>query len=153
LLDAQYQKYEGMTIANIRFDPSEQPLDASELHDLLPLQIGKPLHISDVRGAIDRLFATGRYTDIQVDAAPYNGGVALTLRTRNRWFLGAVSISGNPSSPPTPGQLENASNLDLGTPYTAARLQAAVAGEQRLLESTGLFRATVRADPDWDSTA
>jgi outer membrane protein insertion porin family len=153
LLHAQYQKYEGMTIANIRFDPPEQPLDASELHDILPLEIGKPLHISDVRRAIDRLFATGRYLDIQVDAEPYNGGVAIAIRTKNRWFIGAVSVSGKPSSPPTPGQLENAANLDLGAAYSEPKLQAAVAGQERLLENNGLFRASVKAFQDWDSTA
>jgi outer membrane protein insertion porin family len=153
LLHAQYQKYEGLTIANIRFDPPDQPLDASELHDILPLQIGKPLHISEVRRAIDRLFATGRYVDIQVDAEPYNGGVAITIRTKSRWFIGAVSVSGNPSSPPTPGQLENAANLDLGAAYSETKLQAAVAGQERLLQNNGLFRGAVKVFPDWDTTA
>lgn len=150
---AQYQKYQGMTIANIQFDPREQPLDASELHDILPLQMGKPLRISDVRDAIDRLFATGRYLDIQVDAKPYNGGVAITIVTKSRWFIGDVAAMGNYSSPPTAGQLENAANLDLGTAYSDAKLQEAVSNEQHLLESNGLFRAKVKPVLDWDTTA
>src|SRR4051812_5640144 len=77
-LRAQYQKYEGLPITNIQFEPREQPLEASELHDLLPLQIGKALRIGDVRTAIDRLFATGRYVDLQVDAQPYQQGAAIT---------------------------------------------------------------------------
>lgn len=150
---AQYQKYEGMTIANIQFDPVRQPLDASELHDLLPVQTGKPLHISEVRASIERLFATGRYLDIQVDAKPYNGGVAITFLTKERWFIGDVSAPGGLSAPPTAGQLENAANLDLGAPYSDAKLQTALAAQKRLLESNGLFRATVTPSLDWDTTA
>ena len=30
----------------------------------------QPLHAADVRAGIERLFATGRYADIQVDAEP-----------------------------------------------------------------------------------
>ena len=65
---AQYQKYEGMTVTNIQFDPPDQPLEAAELHDILPLKMGQPLRMADVRASIERLFATGRYADIQVDA-------------------------------------------------------------------------------------
>src|SRR5437764_2424485 len=69
LLRAQYQKYEGQTVTNIKFEPPEaQPLTATELHDLLPLKMSQPLRIADVRTSIERLFATGRYADIQVEA-------------------------------------------------------------------------------------
>ena len=85
---AQYQKYEGMPITNIQFDPPEQPLEAAELHDILPVKIGQPAHITDVRSAIERLFATGRYADIRVDAQPYRDGVAVTFVTKNSWFVG-----------------------------------------------------------------
>jgi outer membrane protein insertion porin family len=152
-LRAQYQKYEGMTISNIQFEPRDQPLEAAELHELLPLQIGKPLHITDVRTTIDRLFATGRYVDLRVDAQPYNGGVAITIVTKNRWFIGSVGVLGSPPSPPSVGQLENAANLDLGAPFTDAKLQEAQADQTRLLESNGLFRARLKPILDWDSTA
>jgi hypothetical protein len=34
----QAPKYEGKPILIIQFDPKEQPLDATELHDILPLK-------------------------------------------------------------------------------------------------------------------
>ena len=70
---AQYQKYEGMTITNIQFDPPDQPLEAAELHDILPVKMGQPAHITDVRSAIERLFATGRYADIRGGRAALSG--------------------------------------------------------------------------------
>ena len=152
-LPAQAPKYEGMTITNIQFDPKEQPLEPTELHEILPLQMNRPLRLADVRASIDKLFATGRYTDIQVDAQTYNGGVAITFRTRNRWFIGAVAIGGRVRNPPGAGPLENATNLELGEPFSEAKLNAAIAGQQRLMEQNGLFRATVQPGLDWDTTA
>ena len=91
---AQSQKYEGMMVRNIQFVPEAQPLGASELHELLPLKMNQPLHTGDVRASIEKLFATGTYADIQVDAQPYHDGVAIVFHTKNSWFIGAVSVRG-----------------------------------------------------------
>ena len=146
---AQYQKYEGMMITNIQFDPPDQPLEAAELHEILPLKMGQPAHITGIRAAIERLFATGRYADIRVDAQPYRDGVALTFVTKASWFVGGISISDSVASPPTKGQLENATNLDLGEAYSDAKLKEGIAAQQHLLESNGLFRARIQPFFDW----
>ena len=56
-LRAQYAKYEGLTVRNIQFDPVRQPLEAAELHEILPMKIGAPLSRAEVRASIERLFA------------------------------------------------------------------------------------------------
>jgi outer membrane protein assembly complex protein YaeT len=147
---AQYQKYDGKEVLTIQFDPVEQPLDPSELHEILPLKIHQPLTMASVRASIERLFATGRYADIQVDAEPYQNGVIVRFLTKNSWFIGSVSAVGSLSNP-TPGQLENATRLDLGQPYTEAKLREAVAGQQRLLESNGLYLSGIHPVLDYDS--
>ena len=53
ILVAQYQQFEGRKIAVIRFDPAQQPLDADELHRILPLKAGDPLKAETVRAAIE----------------------------------------------------------------------------------------------------
>ncbi len=148
----QGAKYEGMTVTNIRFEPAEQPLDAGQLHDLLPIRMNQPLHAADVRESIARLFATGRYTDIAVDAQPYNGGVAILFRTKAAWFIGAVTVEGRIASPPTLGQLENATDLNLGEPYTEEKLKRALSEQQRLFEANGLYDAELHPVFDWDTT-
>src|SRR5215472_3579788 len=150
-LAAQSSAYEGKDIVNIQFVPAEQPVDAAELFEILPLKRGQPLHQSDLRNAIARLFATGRYADIQVDAEPYQNGVIIRFITQNSWFIGNVHAAGNVSNPPNSGQLENAADLDLGQPYTAAKLRQAVANQRRLLESDGLYRAIVKPNVYYDS--
>jgi outer membrane protein insertion porin family len=153
LLQAQYQKYQGMAVTNIQFEPKDQPLEATELHNLLTVQMGRPLNIRDLRASIEHLFATGRYADIQVNAEPYQNGVAVTFVTKNNWFIGSVSVGGGVASPPNSGQIENAANLDLGQPYSDAKLKEALSGQQRLLQSNGLFRARVKPALDWESNA
>src|SRR4051812_37191301 len=74
-LHAQAAKFEGLPVRTIQFSPAEQPLEAEELHQILPLQMNEALRISTVRSSIERLFATGRYLDVQVDAQPYRDGV------------------------------------------------------------------------------
>ncbi|MBZ5621928.1 MAG: outer membrane protein assembly factor BamA [Acidobacteriia bacterium] len=150
-LQAPGQKYEGMVIRNIQFVPQEQPLEASELHDLLPLKMNQPLRMSDVRASIEKLFATGTYADIQVDAQLYRDGVAISFVTKNSWFVGAVSASGRISSPPNSGQLENAADLNLGQPYRDATLQQGLADQQRALENNGLYRGAIHPVLDWET--
>jgi outer membrane protein insertion porin family len=150
ILLAQSQKYEGKEIVNIQFVPPNQPVDPMELFQILPLTRGQPLHLTDVRAAVDRLFATGRYGDIQVDAEPYGNGVIIRFLTKNSWFVGNVNAAGRISDPPNSGQLENASDIDLGSPYSDAKLRQAVANQQRLLQDNGLFRASVDPKLSYD---
>ena len=151
LLLGQDASWEGKRIAAIQFEPSRQPLDPAEINQILPLKRNQPLRLADVRASIERLFATGRYADIQVDAEPYQDGVVVRFLTKNSWFIGHVVVGGRVSDPPNASQLENAARLDLGAPYTEASLTAAEAGQKKLLESNGLFLGTVRPVFDWDS--
>jgi outer membrane protein assembly complex protein YaeT len=148
---AQYQKYEGQPVVNIRFEPAEQPLEGAELFEMLPLKRGQPLGMSVVRASVDRLFATGRYRDIQVDAEPYSGGVIVKFITANSWFIGNVSVSGSVGNPPNRGQLSNATRLELGQPYLDSNLETAVSGQRRLLEGNGLYLSTIRPVFDYDT--
>jgi outer membrane protein insertion porin family len=150
-LRGQSQKYEGREIANIQFFPPEQPVDPMELFQILPLRRGQPFHIADVRAAIDRLFATGRYADIQVDAEPFGNGVILRFLTKNSWFVGNVHAAGYISDPPNSGQLENGAALDLGQPFRDAQLQQAVANQRRLLQDNGLFRPSIEPKLSYDN--
>src|SRR5580704_12850256 len=146
-LFGQAPMYEGKPILTIQFDPKEQPLDATELHDILPLKLEEPLRMADVRSAIWPLFATGRYADIQVDAEPYTAGgkdgVIVRFLTKNSWFIGAVTASGRIDDPPRAGQLENASDLDLGQPFNQNKMQETAAAQKRLMESNGLFLSRI----------
>jgi outer membrane protein assembly complex protein YaeT len=148
---AQDQKYEGMQVVNIRFQPRLQPLEGSELFEILPLKRGQPLRASVVRASIERLFATGRYADIQVSVEPYTGGVIVEFVTTNSWFIGDVAVSGKLKDPPNPGQLSNATRLDLGEPFHENAIETAVVAQRRLLEGNGLYLSTIHPTFDYDT--
>ena len=148
---AQYQKYEGLPVRNIQFDPADQPLEADELLQILPLKRGQNLRMADVRATIERLFATGRYADIQVEADTYQDGVMIRFVTTSSWFVGSVAVRGAISNPPNSAQLDNATQLNLGEPYTEAKIAEAQTSQQHLLEANGLYRATLHPVFDWES--
>lgn len=149
-LSAQVSPLEGKRIATIQFIPREQPVEASELNEILPLKIGQRLRMATVDAAIQRLFATGRYHDIEVEAEPAGNEVVIRFLTTNNWFIGRVNAIGNISEPPNSGQLVNATRLDLGQPYTPDKLQTAEAGVKTLLDSNGLYRSEYRPQFDYD---
>lgn len=132
-------QFTGQRIAEVVFDPPEQPLPATELYRILPVKQGQPYQPSDVRAAIRRLFATGRYQDIQVDANPIPGGLSIRFITRNTWFIGDVNASDDISDPPSAGQIVSASRLQLGDRFDMSQMPAAIENIRKLLVENGYF--------------
>lgn len=135
--------FEGAPIANVRFDPPAQPLESSDLNRLLTWKPGEPLHLSDVQATIKRLYATGVYASIEVEANRVEGGVEVIVRTTDQWFVGPVEARGNTDSPPNSGQVSDASRLQLGEPFSEDDIARAVQGIHNLFERNGLYHATV----------
>jgi outer membrane protein assembly complex protein YaeT len=139
---AAADSYEGQPIASIKFDPERQPLAADQLLAMLPLRVGQPLRGSDLRDSIQRLYQTGEYTDIAVDATLETGGVALKFITKPAFFIGYVDVEGVPE-PPNEGQLLVASKLALGGPYVPDQTTAAVSRIVDLLKRNGFYNAGI----------
>jgi outer membrane protein assembly complex protein YaeT len=143
--------YEGRRISLIQFDPPTQPLPMAELNGLLPFKIGDALRMADVSAAIQRLYATGRYSDVAVDASPVGDGVALRFVTKLNYFIGGVSVEGAPD-PPNAGQLVTAAKLPLGAEYADNDLRQAIENLQNRLRENGFFRAEIRESVERDTT-
>jgi outer membrane protein insertion porin family len=141
------ENFEGRTIARIDFDPPSQPLPRDELDRLLPLHAGSPLHQNDVRQALQKLFNTGRFADIAIDAQPLGEGVALRISTQFNYFVGGVSFEGV-ADPPNRNQLLTATKLELGAPFVESQMVQSVENLQERLRANGLHRATIRYDLD-----
>jgi outer membrane protein assembly complex protein YaeT len=133
---------EGRPVAAIEFEPSGQPLPTAELNRLLPIHPGDPYKLASVRDAMQKLYATGRYTDLQVDASPRADGVVLRFITTEAVFVGRVAAGGSPD-PPNPGQLVTASKLQLGAEFADNDLRQAIENIQNRLRANGLYSATV----------
>jgi outer membrane protein assembly complex protein YaeT len=134
------EDYQGKPVRGIEFLPEKQPYTREYLDQMLPLKINAPLRLADVRAAIGKLYATGRYADIQVDARPDDGGVILQFRTTNNYFVGHVSVDRVPE-PPNEGVLVNGTRLELGTPFSEENVIQATRNLQGILSSNGFYES------------
>ena len=148
---SETEKYEGRRIVDIQFSPAEQPVDRSDLAQAVTVKKGTALRMSDLRETMQKLFATGRYDDIQADAEPSGDGIIVRFITRNSWFVGHVSVDGNVSEPPNPGQMANATRLELGQPFHEEDLTQAETGVRRLLTTNGYRENQLQPRVDYDA--
>ncbi len=138
--------FENRIVAAVEYVPARQPLSARDLKAVVRVSAGEPLHSADIAATIDRMFATGYYDDIQVDAEPRGDRVVVRFLTSTVYFTGHVRLLGDVSSPPNPGALRNAAQLDLGASFHAPDLAAAREHILRLLSNNGFYEASVHFD-------
>ncbi len=150
--DTPTARWEGRPISRIEFDPPQQPLPLEELNRLLPLKQGTPLRMEDVRSAIQKLYSTGRYSDVSIDvnqsvANQDGAGVDLRISTELNYFISGVNIAGE-SEPPNRNQLITATKLDLGALYVESDLEQAINNIEEKLRANGLYNVTVQRRVD-----
>jgi outer membrane protein assembly complex protein YaeT len=137
--------YEGRPISSVRYEPPTQPVTRADLSRLVPFQPGAPLRLDDVRAAIKRLYSTGAYSNIEVEAYPEASAVELVIRTNEQFFVGPVEVRGGKvKAPPNAGQLQNAARLELGTPFEDADVQIATDHIRDLLQRNGQYLAKIQ---------
>lgn len=144
-LFAAPQDYAGKPVAAIEFEPATQLLSQAEIDRNLGISIGKPLDLKELSAGLERLYGTGRYADIQVEAELREGGVVLRFLTKPAWFIGRVTVEGVPD-PPNRGQLENATKLELGSQFTERAFRQAIEKLEQLLKNNGFYRARIESD-------
>lgn len=146
------QDFQGRTVSSITYEPARQPIDARDLRSMQLSQVGEPLDAHAVAGTIDRLYASGLYDDIQVDAEPAGNGVMLRFITRARRFIGHVGARGKISDPPSRGVILSDAQLNLGTPFDEESLETARKDIEEEMHQNGLYQAQVGVatieDPD-----
>lgn len=145
--DTPTARWEGRPISRIEFDPPQQPLPLEELTRLLPLRAGNSLRMDDVRDAIQKLYSTGRYSDVSIDVNPDGQSAALRISTELNYFISGVNIAGE-SEPPNRNQLISASKLELGSLFVESDLDKALDNMQEKLRVNGLYNATIQRRVD-----
>ncbi len=135
--------YEGQKVINVRFDPPGQPVESDALNGLLTWKPGGAFHLTDVRAAIKRLYATGAFASVDVSADPTPGGVEVVIRTTEQWFIGPIEARSKITLPPSEGQLADATRLELGEPFRDDDIDRATNGMRRLLERNGFYNAKI----------
>jgi outer membrane protein insertion porin family len=135
--------YEGMVVGTISFPDVLGEAQRKVYLDLVPQKVDQPLDRQKVRESLQALYATGRFADVRAEAdRTGDGKVALSFRTKPNYFVGDVSVEGNPSHP-TAGQIINASKLDLGAMFSRDELDRALEIVRQLMQQNGYYRSKV----------
>jgi outer membrane protein assembly complex protein YaeT len=134
---------EGKTVFGIEYEPKEQPIAPEDLQATQLVRTGEPLNSNQVSTTIDRLWATGLYDNIQVDAEPNGSGVTVRFITVARRFIGHVGAEGKISNPPSRAVLISDSQLYLGQPFDEETLETARKALEQELSQNGLYEGTI----------
>jgi hypothetical protein len=68
------------TVQAVQFEPPKQPLTPDQLSSIVGFTKNAPLGGEELRIAIKKLYKTGRYSNVEVDAEPAGAGVTLIFR-------------------------------------------------------------------------
>ncbi len=142
--------YLGLTLDQIEI-PGVPPEEAAALLAATPLKVGEPLTRDALHHAMQALFSTGRFSDIQAEAdRAETTGVRLRFLTVANFFVGIVAIEGV-STNPSSNQLTSATRLQLGELYSQEKLDRALAGIQRVMEENGFHQSKVTISEQRDA--
>ncbi len=135
----------GYVIRTIRFDPPRQPLPETELRALLTIKPGDRLSRIAVRQSIAELYKTNRFDGISIEGQLTDNEVDIVVRTTVNWFIGRVMINGVPD-PPSGGQLNNSTKLELGTMLEPGQINQAAEGLANTLRLNGFYESHIEQE-------
>jgi len=123
--------------------PGVADSDQQLLRNTLPLHEGDRLDRGQLQKSMRLLFGTGRFADLRAECEPSpDGKVLVSFVSSPNFFVGRVNVEGGPGKP-TDSQIVNASKLQLGELYTAAKMDRGLTNIRRVLEENGFYRSTV----------
>ncbi len=133
--------WKGLRVNKILFEGVT--FDAS---DTLPAELsqkaGEPLDPQKVRESTRRLFASGRYRDIEVKGVRQGQGVTLIFAGVARFYMGRVTIEGVKNER-LASVLEFATKLSPGRAFSESQLAAGTDGIEQLLQQNGYYEPKV----------
>ena len=139
------EEFWGKTVTAIEYEPVQQPIDPHDLRDSQLVEVGRPLDHLQLAASIDRLFYTGLYDDVKVDATADGNGVRLKYITVARKFIGHVDARGKIKDPPNRSVILGDAQLQLGAPFDPDVVETARKNIEQEMRQNGLFQGTVDA--------
>ena len=139
---AQDEQLSGKPVSAIRFQGLDQAT-SDPMTGYIALKPGDALDQAKVTESVKRLFATGKFSNVQAEAdtAP-DGGVVLSFVVEEKFFVGQVDLDGRPGGAPSLRQLLNATKLELGRPYSEMDVKRAIDNMTRVMEDNGYYESS-----------
>jgi len=130
----------GAPVASVRIEAPRPERFTRYLEEIRP---GEPLSGTAVRHAVELLYATGEFADVEVEAEPGVGGLALVFRPRPAPRLLAIGVEGDRVLEPK--DIRRIARLRPREPLWPSRLEQAAGEIQRMLAGRGYLEAQVEA--------
>ncbi|HET9100433.1 MAG TPA: POTRA domain-containing protein [Acidobacteriaceae bacterium] len=131
----------GLPIHSVVFT-GVQDQDLVGVSNRLALQAGQKLTEQNVKDSLHVLFATGMYRSIVAEGNETNGQVTVRFDGVPQLFLRRLYIQGMKQDT-LAAQIQRATRLELGEPFTAQELDQATEHLRQALERNGFHLATV----------
>jgi outer membrane protein insertion porin family len=129
-------KVDAIQFQGVTFDPGDT------LPSELQQKAGEPLDPQKVRQSLRRLFASGRYRDIDVRGMKQGDGITLIFGGTPRYYVGRIVIQGVKSER-LASLLEFGTKLDPGTALTKGAIEAGTEGIKQVLIQNGYYQPTI----------
>jgi outer membrane protein insertion porin family len=140
--------WKGLRVDRILFEGVT--FDATDtLPGELTQKVGEPLDPEKVRESTRRLFASGRYRDIQVRGVRQGSALTLIFAGSPRFYVGRITIDGVKSERLT-SLLEFATKLSPGTAFSEAQIATGTEGIKQILQLQGYYEPTVAVKTETD---
>ena len=136
-------QWKGLRVDKIEFEGVTFDADDPLLKELAQ-RAGEPLDPMKVRASTRRLFASGRYRDIEVRGVRQGDGMTLIFAGVPQFFVGRVTIAGVRDDQLT-SLLKYGTQLSPGTPLSQGAIPAGSTGIKQLLELQGRHEPKVSA--------
>lgn len=136
-------QWKGLRVNKIEFEGVT--FDATDkLPGELAQKVGEPFDPQKVRQSTRRLYASGRYRDIEVRGVRQGDGVSLIFAGSPRYYVGRVTIEGVKSER-LASLLEYAAKLSPGTALTRSAVSDGTDGITETLQQQGYYQPKVSA--------
>ena len=134
-------EYNGKSVSAIAFTGVAYA-KTDPLLQQLAQKAGVPFDAEKVRETERRLFATGRYTNIDVHVESSGTGLSLTFAGTPRYYVGRVQIDGINDDRLT-SLVEYGTNLDPGSAFADSDLEAATNSVKQTLALNGYYEPKI----------
>jgi outer membrane protein insertion porin family len=141
--------WRGLKVTKIEFEGVTYEAGDPLLEEIAQ-KAGQPLDPDKVRSSVRRLFATGRYRDVQVHGIREADGVVLTFSGAPQYYVGRVTILGVRNERLS-SLLQFTTKLDPGTAFTESQIDVGTEGIKQTLEQNGYFEPKVTVVSSVDS--
>ncbi len=131
----------GQPVHSIRFD-GVLAEDIAGLRATLALQPGEKLSAENVKQSLHQLYATGLYRDILAQGVMTGGQITVVFHGVPQLFLRRLYVRGMKQEL-LAAQIQRATRLEPGTPFTTADLDQATANIKEALDRNGFYEPTV----------